>query len=344
MIELYEGVPGSGKSYNCVKDKLLPWLRRGRRLYVYIDGIYVDRLAAFEGMAEADIKTQLTCWTGSAEVLSGLLALEPGAAVILDECQTLFRSQTRVDPAILRLLEVHRHYGLDLVLMCQDYRQVTQSVTRLVEVTTKFRRLDRLGLANRYQGFVRGNPEETEIIRKWIGKYESTVYAYYSSYAAAAVKEQRQMKSAMGSVTVIAGVCGLVLALSWVMWGNWLGSVPSGHQPVATQRITDKTLEKDTPVQEAPVPSPITPVRIVGGVGFIPAGSTEEQWRYLTDEGQMLTVAEVAGRSGGTVSEIITGSTRQLVGAGVHWMPADPQSAVTDLRDGLDILTQREGH
>ena len=31
MIELYEGVPGSGKSYNCVKDKFLPWLRHGRR-------------------------------------------------------------------------------------------------------------------------------------------------------------------------------------------------------------------------------------------------------------------------------------------------------------------------
>ena len=69
--------------------------------------------------------------------------------MIIDECQTLFRSQTRVDPEVLRLLEVHRHYGLDVVLMCQDYRQMTQSVTRLVEVTTKFRRLDRLGVANR---------------------------------------------------------------------------------------------------------------------------------------------------------------------------------------------------
>ena len=55
MIELYEGVPGSGKSYNCVKDKFLPWLRHGRRLYVYIDGIYLDRLAAFEGKDEAEL-------------------------------------------------------------------------------------------------------------------------------------------------------------------------------------------------------------------------------------------------------------------------------------------------
>ena len=38
----------------------------------------------------------------------------------------------------------------------------------------------------------------------------------------------------------------------------------------------------------------------------------------------MLTVAEVAGLSGGSVSEITTGSTRKLVGSGVdHAEPLD---------------------
>jgi len=339
MIELYEGVPGSGKSYNCVKDKFLPWLRHGRRLYVYVDGIYLDRLAAFEGKDEAELNKQITCWSESADVLSGLLNLQPGSAVIIDECQTLFRSQTRVDPEVLRLLEVHRHYGLDLVLMCQDYRQMTQSVTRLVEVTTKFRRLDRIGISNRYQGFVRGNPEETEVIRKWIGKYDPKVYAYYSSYAAAAVKEQRQMRTALGSVTVIAGVCGLVLALCWFFWGNWIGSAPIPKE----RGIEYKALAPGTASKEMPVPSPITPVRIVGAVGFVPAGHSQEEWRYLTEEGQMLTVAEVAGLSGGIVSEITTGSTRKLVGAGVLWMPSGPQTVVTGLRDGVEVLKQMEG-
>ena len=330
MIELFEGVPGSGKSYNCVKEKLLPWLRNGRRLYVYIDGIYVDRLAAFEGMDEGELRKEVTVWTEPAEVLSGLLTLEPGSAVIIDECQTLFRSQTKVDPAVLRLLEIHRHYGLDLVLMCQDYRQVTQSVTRLVEVTTKFRRLDRIGVKNRYQGFVRGNPEETDVIRKWVGKYEPTVYAYYSSYAAAAVKEQRQMKTALGSVTVIAGVCGLVLASCWFLWGEWIGSGPKTAQA--------ESARKDVVVKEGAGPSAVKPMRIVGGVGFVPAGKTREEWRYLSEDGLMLTVSEIAALSGGSVSEVKNGPLRKLVGPGVVWVPSEPVSDVQTMPGGIEVL------
>jgi hypothetical protein len=45
MIELYEGVPGSGKSYHAICEKFLPWVKQGRRLYIAVDGIYLDRLA-----------------------------------------------------------------------------------------------------------------------------------------------------------------------------------------------------------------------------------------------------------------------------------------------------------
>jgi zona occludens toxin len=42
MIELYEGVPGSGKSYHAICEKFLPWVKQGRRLYIAVDGIYLD--------------------------------------------------------------------------------------------------------------------------------------------------------------------------------------------------------------------------------------------------------------------------------------------------------------
>ena len=39
MIEMLEGVPGSGKSYYAVSERLLKWVRAGRRVYVYVDGL-----------------------------------------------------------------------------------------------------------------------------------------------------------------------------------------------------------------------------------------------------------------------------------------------------------------
>ena len=165
MIEMLEGVPGSGKSYHAVAEKFLGWVRAHRKIYVYVDGIYLDRLAAFEGSRVEDLLQQITVWQTPDDVRAGLLLVDDGSAILIDEAQTIFRSKEKVDPHILRMLETHRHHGIDIVMMCQQYGQMTLGVTRLVEVTTKFRRLDRFGLKNRYQAQVRGNPEETEVIR-----------------------------------------------------------------------------------------------------------------------------------------------------------------------------------
>jgi zona occludens toxin (predicted ATPase) len=70
MIELYEGVPGSGKSYHGVSEKFLPWVRQGRRLYIYVDGIYPDRLSLFTGIPVATLQSQMTVWADASEVLN----------------------------------------------------------------------------------------------------------------------------------------------------------------------------------------------------------------------------------------------------------------------------------
>jgi zona occludens toxin len=126
MIELYEGVPGSGKSYHAICEKFLPWVRQGRRLYIAVDGIYLDRLALFTGIELEQLEQQITIWKDSVEVLQAFQHVEPGSAVIIDEAQTVFRSMQKVEPGLLRWLETHRHYGVDILLMSQDFRQMSQ--------------------------------------------------------------------------------------------------------------------------------------------------------------------------------------------------------------------------
>ena len=323
MIELLEGVPGSGKSYYAVSARLLKWVRAGRRVYVFVDGFYLDRLALFEGMEMSQLEQQITVWMTGEDVKAGLLQVEPGSAVLIDEVQTVFRSKDKTDPALLRWLETHRHRGIDLVLMCQQYGQVTLGVNRLVEATTKFRRLDRFGLKNRYQASVRGNPEELDVIRMFSGKYEPKLYAYYSSYSSATVRETARGGSMLKSPTVLVGGLGLVVAVAWFAFGSWL----SGAKP--PQAATVSTLPPAPPLpavqglqpvvaaaQRVSVPV-VQPVRIQGGLLTEVQGAP--QWLYVSESGRIMTDEEIAMVSGGIVNARMDRGVRILYGSGVVW-------------------------
>ena len=322
MIELLEGVPGSGKSYYAVSERLLKWVRAGRRVYVFVDGFYLDRLALFEGMEMSQLEQQITLWMTGEDVKAGLLGVEPGSAVLIDEVQTVFRSKDKTDPQLLRWLETHRHRGIDLVLMCQQYGQVTLGVNRLVEATTKFRRLDRFGLKNRYQASVRGNPEELDVIRMFSGKYEPKLYAYYSSYASATVRETARGGSMLKSPTVLIGGLGLVVAVAWFAFGGWLsGAKPPQAAVVSTLQPPPPlpVAKESEPVAPAPpvsVPA-IQPARIQGGLLTEVQGVP--QWLYVSESGRIMTDEEIAILSGGIVNARMDRGIRILYGSGVVW-------------------------
>lgn len=331
MIELYEGVPGSGKSYHGIAEKVLPWVRQGRRLYLYVEGIYVDRLALFTGIALEQLQQQLTVWKDSLEVLSAFAHVEPGSAVIIDEAQTVFRAMQKVDAGLLRWLETHRHYGVDILLMAQDYRQMSQGVTRLIEATIKFRKLAFVGLSTKYQGKVRGNPEDTETIRAFVGTYSSSVYAYYSSYAAAAIREEQRSHSVFKSARVTVGIAAGVFALTLMVWRPW-SSLGSG---VVKPGPTVAPSPSAQPVTAGVAPSPFgvvasavtsvggrKPIHILGGVGFSERTSGDAVWRYLLESGELLTAAQISGRYGISVLEISEDGIVRLIGEGVVYGPS----------------------
>ena len=336
MIEMLEGVPGSGKSYYAVSERLLKWVRAGRRVYVFVDGFYLDRLAVFEGVEMSVLQQQITIWDSGEDVKAGLLQVEPGSAVLIDEVQTVFRSKDKTDPALLRWLETHRHRGIDLVLMCQQYGQVTLGVNRLVEATTKFRRLDRFGFKNRYQASVRGNPEELEVIRMFTGKYEPKLYAYYSSYSSATVRETARGGSILKSPTVLIGGLGLVVAVGWFVFGGWL----SGAKPVPAVAVSKHLSPPPLPAVQVAQPvagvppiagTSVRPVRIQGGLTTLQGG--EVVWLWVSEDGQLMTEDEIAGESGGTVSSRMVRGVRVLTGTGVIYggTSSDPMDSLRAL-------------
>ena len=337
MIELYEGVPGSGKSYHAVCEKFLPWVRQGRRLYIYVDGIYLDRLALFTGIELETLESQITVWKDSAEVLQAFQHVQPGSAVIIDEAQTVFRSMQKVEAGLLRWLETHRHYGVDILLMSQDFRQMSQGVTRLIEATVKFRKLAFVGMSNRYQGKVRGNPEDNETIRAFVGTYAPSVYAYYSSYAAAAIREEKRSHTIFKSARVAIGIAAGLFALALMLWRPWSSlTAQKGTPGAASTSASASTATNGGPSMVSGGPGSLlgpfgatTPpaavterrrpfIRVLGGVGL---SAKRGSWRYLLDSGEILTAAQIVGRYGLTVSEVFEDGAMRLVGEGIFYGP-----------------------
>ncbi len=335
MIELYEGVPGSGKSYHAVCEKFLPWVRQGRRLYIYVDGIYLDRLALFTGIELETLEQQITVWRDSTEVLQAFQHVQPGSAVIIDEAQTVFRSMQKVEAGLLRWLETHRHYGVDILLMSQDFRQMSQGVTRLIEATVKFRKLAFVGMSNRYQGKVRGNPEDNETIRAFVGTYAPSVYAYYSSYAAAAIREEKRSHTVFKSARVAVGIAAGLFAIGLMVWRPWSSLSTKKTKPGSPAVMSGQANGNGTGVSAtpgsllnplglvAPAASIAEPrrrfIHVVGGVGL---SAKRDSWRYLLDNGEILTAAQIAGRYGLTVSEVFENGVMRLIGEGVFYGPA----------------------
>jgi len=216
-----KGCQARGSPIHAICEKFLPWVKQGRRLYIAVDGIYLDRLSLFTGIDVSVLEQQITIWKDSVEVLQAFQHVEPGSAVIIDEAQTVFRSMQKVEPGLLRWLETHRHYGVDILLMSQDFRQMSQGVTRLIEATVKFRKLAFVGLAKKYQGKVRGNPEDNEVIRAFVGTYSPAIYAYYSSYASAAIQEEKRSHTVFKSARVAIGIAAGLFALGLMVWRPW---------------------------------------------------------------------------------------------------------------------------
>jgi zona occludens toxin len=141
MIELYEGVPGSAKSYHAICEKFLPWVKQGRRLYIAVDGIYLDRLSLFTGIELSVLEQQITLWKDSVEVLQAFPHVEPGSAVIIDEAQTVFRSmqkgRTRIAPLARNASALRRGYSAHESGFSADVPRGHA----LIEATVKFRKL-----------------------------------------------------------------------------------------------------------------------------------------------------------------------------------------------------------
>ena len=127
MITLVTGVPGSGKTYYAVHHiwKLSPPERE--KVLHNIDGLKVG--TTFDSLLSSEnLQIQTLC----SDSYHAHEKRFHGYKFVIDECQTFLGGSLRSQD-ILRFFQLHRHYGIDVILITQDYKLVSQKISSLAE-------------------------------------------------------------------------------------------------------------------------------------------------------------------------------------------------------------------
>ncbi|HNK51297.1 MAG TPA: hypothetical protein PKX75_19855, partial [Nitrospira sp.] len=163
--------------------------------------------------------------------------------------------------------------------------------------------------------------------------YSPAIYAYYSSYASAAIREEKRSHTVFKSARVAIGIAAGLFAIGLMVWRPWSSLSASkpvssgGSTPAATTTIGAPVSGSATLLNPLGMSSPTAtsrpvpkrPVRILGGAGM---SKDRQGWRYLLDSGEILTAAQITGRYGLMVSEVYEDGSMRLIGEGVFYGPA----------------------
>lgn len=175
MITLITGVPGSGKTLSVVSDlaKKVKKEWAGRKIFTH--GI-PDLVIPTEKIPEGHTINDMNVWLQYPE--------NNGSVVIIDEAQNIFppRSSGSKTPELIEWLHVHRHSGVDIILITQMPGRIDKQVRDLVGAHYHIHKTP-LGVRMRYfwdycenspkSGMKNARPEVYKFDKKSFGLYKS---------------------------------------------------------------------------------------------------------------------------------------------------------------------------
>ena len=196
MLVFNEGVPGSGKSYDSVANHILPAHKAKRRVYARVNGLDHAKIAAHLKMDEAEIR-DLLVHVPTDQVRATFVAEQDeagewsiaqhlrNALVVIDEVHDFYVGGTREAMAkeSEQFFALHRHFGLDVLIMTQFYKRVHVALRSRIERKNTFQKLSALGKqgesAYRVTYFQTIAPDRYEKIGGETKTYKKDVFPLY---------------------------------------------------------------------------------------------------------------------------------------------------------------------
>lgn len=143
VIQLYTGVPGSGKSCHVSKD-ICGWLRRGQFVLANFD---------FDATPWEDHFIRIPDYPSCEEVLEIVRGLprtmrEHNFVIVVDEAQRVWNSRDWSDKARkpwLKFMTLSRHLSCDVVLIAQNSSMIDKQIRSCVQTEVRHMRVSAMG-------------------------------------------------------------------------------------------------------------------------------------------------------------------------------------------------------
>jgi zona occludens toxin len=188
MITFHEGLPRSGKSYEAMVEHIIPNVKKGRKIFAYIEGINHEKISQLTDVSLEEVQ-QLVVQVNRDDVMKIFDVVEDSSFVIIDELQNFFPSgRQKLGDGMTKFVTEHGHRGLDILAMGQSLADCHNLWKRRTEVKMVFTKMTAVGLSKsyRWQAY-RGQLGSTgdikyTKIRSGTKKYDSKYFGTYKSH------------------------------------------------------------------------------------------------------------------------------------------------------------------
>lgn len=197
-----EGVPRSGKSYDCVKHHILPALKRGRRVFARLNGLedpqrqqaIADYLKVpLERVHELlhtvntkDVVATFQCYRDEETGEWRIAEKFKDALVVIDEVHEFYVQERKpLAPEVESFFALFGQNGGDGVILTQWFNRVHSAVKARIEKKNSFQKLSAVGMEGKYvvtyyQTVAAGKFEKIGSATK---TYDKDIFPLYRGYA-----------------------------------------------------------------------------------------------------------------------------------------------------------------
>lgn len=196
MIVFHEGLPRSGKSYEALKEHIIPALKAGKKVISNIDGVNLEEIAKYLGVPPYTLEDLFQSFFIQGDMdaqkkkLYSLVKAEEGfttdTLVVIDEIQILFPSERNKLPEHwIEWISEHGHHGCHVVLIGQDRRDCHNLWRRRIQRVISFSKNTALGKEDSYRWdlYEARRPEKYIHVSGGSKKYDPAIYPCYKSHS-----------------------------------------------------------------------------------------------------------------------------------------------------------------